>query len=91
MVLSCETIASLRHLKICKHVTPFCQQDMPPANEMMAPLPFTVSETMFTACSREFKGTNSVTATYVLFVELERTREMEKLRKICGGRVQKMK
>ena len=72
MVFSCETIASFRHLKICKHVTPFCQQDMPPANEIMAPLPFTASETLFAGIQRHY----SVTVTYVLFVELERAREM---------------
>ena len=28
---------SFRHLKICKHARPFCQQDMPLANEIAGP------------------------------------------------------
>ena len=85
-----KRIASFCHLKICKYlkyVTPFCQQDMQPANEMMAPLPFTASKTMF-----EFVGIQlNVTVTYVFLVELQCARELKKAMKRIWGREQKMK
>ncbi len=76
-----ETIVSFGHFKICKHVMPLCQQDMPLVNEMMAPLLFAESDTIFAG----FKGNNSVTVKYVLFAKLQRAREMDKPRNLCGG------
>ncbi len=61
-------------------LTLLCQQDMLPTNEIMAPLPFNRGK----RSSREFKGNNSVTVTFILLVEVQRAREMEKPRKICG-------
>ena len=83
MVFLREAIASFCHLKNCKHVTSFCQQDMPPANEMMALVLFTANETMFAGIQRQSRMFS--------LLNLSVREKLENPRKICGGRVQKMK
>ena len=61
-----DLFVSYRHLKSCKHVKPLLglyQQNLPPANEIMAPLAFTAREII----SQEFQDNNSITVTFSLF------------------------